>query len=148
MKVFITEMVRPSLIGTKSCDEKLTRQLLFSKMLHPRPYRERRKSCVFRVFFVLSVAFYSIWMIILQVNDTIRIDTIRYRWQQPYRLYSISYVQYTISVDAHFFSYRLTLFLDVVTCLFYDRLTGSHGINSLSDPTAQGRWMAPSGRLK
>ena len=52
--------LRASLIGTKSCDEKLTPQLLFSKMLLHRPYREHRKSCVFRVFFVLSVAFYSI----------------------------------------------------------------------------------------
>ncbi len=47
------------LIATKSWDEKLTPQLLFLKMLLLRPYREHGKSCVFRVCFVLSVAFYS-----------------------------------------------------------------------------------------
>jgi hypothetical protein len=49
---FISTM-RAFFCGAKSCDEKLTPQLLSSKMLHPRPYRERRKSCVFRVFLSL-----------------------------------------------------------------------------------------------
>jgi hypothetical protein len=40
---------------TALCQEQRNKTILL-----PRPYRERRKSCVFRVFFVLTVAFYSI----------------------------------------------------------------------------------------